>query len=71
MTPSSGPDEMRNIMLSILDVRALMAALFVCQLLVAGEREHIFLVMLSLLIRSLITLSMFSFELRLENICHD
>lgn len=35
MTSSFGPDEMRNIMLSILDVRVLMEALFVCQLLVA------------------------------------
>lgn len=34
MTLSFGPDEMRNIMLSILDVTLLMEALFVCQLLV-------------------------------------
>lgn len=71
MTPSFGPDEMRNIMLSILDVRVLMESLFVCQLLGAEEREHIFLVMLTLMIKSHITLSMFSFELKLENICHD
>lgn len=42
MTPSSGPDEMRNIMLRILAVRVLMEALFVCRLLVAEEREHVF-----------------------------
>lgn len=42
MTPYFGPDEMRNIMLSILDVSVLMEALFVCQLHVTDEREHIF-----------------------------
>lgn len=42
MTPSFGPDEMRNIMLSILDVRVLMETLFVCQLLGAEERETYF-----------------------------
>lgn len=46
MTPSFGPDEMRNITLSILDVRVLMEALFFCQRRVADEREHIFLAML-------------------------
>lgn len=43
MTLSSGPAEMRNIMLSILDVRDLMEALFACQLLVTGNRELFFL----------------------------
>lgn len=52
MTPSVGPDEMRNIMLSILDVRDLMEALFACQLLVTEEREHILPVMLMLMIKS-------------------
>lgn len=37
MTPSFGPDEMRNIKLSVLDVRVLMEALFVRQLLVATK----------------------------------
>lgn len=40
MTPSFGPDEMRNIKLSVLDVRVLMEALFVRQLLVATEKER-------------------------------
>lgn len=40
MTSSFGPDEMTNIMLSILDVRVLMEALFVCQLLVAEEGAY-------------------------------
>lgn len=71
MTLSFGPDEMRNIMLSILDVRVLMEALFVCQLLVSEEKEYVFLAMLTLMIKSHITLSMFSFKLKLENICHD
>lgn len=51
MTPSVGPDEMRNIMLNILDVRDLMEVLFACQLLVTEEREPIFLVMLELMIK--------------------
>lgn len=42
MTPYFGPDEMRDIMLTILDVSVLMEALFVCQLHVTDERERIF-----------------------------
>lgn len=41
MTLSIGPvDEMSNIMLSILDVRELMEALFACQLPVTRERAY-------------------------------
>lgn len=68
MTLSFGPDEMRNIMLRVLDVRDLMEALFACQLLVTGKREHNFLVLVTLMIKSHITLIMFSVELELENI---
>lgn len=61
MTLLFGPDEMRNIKLGVLDVRVLMEAQYVCQLLVAAEKKSVFfLAVLTPLIKSHIILSMFS-----------
>ena len=70
MTLSIGPDEMRNITLSISDVRDPMEALFACQLLLSEEKGECFSSHVDTddKITYWITLSMFSFGLKLENV---